>query len=388
MSSVTINGLPVSSMRLTVGWTGPWFADIEVDDDSALTGRVSVAIGETLVLSGTVDAGRAGIFGTTRSLRVVGGANGWRVSLSPQDYANDAGIKVSSVAEDLARATGESLGSFSPASARLGTHYVRPSGLAAASLVDAIGATQWWVDYLGLTHVGSRPLSTPDATRYAVAGYEPRSGRVELHVDDLALIPVGSTIRVGEQELVARDIEIRVTPTERVIVAWCGVPSSGTRIAGMLRSIARAADSERLWGVYPYRVVRMSVYRVELQVASQSAGLPDLLPIDQWHGVPGTHATLALGSEVLVGFVEGDRRKPYIQSYVGRGGPGHAPTALELGGVGGPAAARQSDTVRVTMPTGSFEGTIGGSPATGTVTWLDPYAYGEITSGSGVVRIA
>lgn len=388
MSVATINGLPVSRLVLTVGWTGPWFADVTVDseDSDNIAGRVTMTIGDTIALSGTVDTG--GFFGSTKSIRVVGGANGWRTSLAPTDYANDAGVKAASVAADLIRATGEVMGSFSPTSERIGTHYTRPAGSAAGCLVDVIGAVQWWVDYDGETQVGDRPIVTPEPSVYTVAAYDPRNGRAEINADDLGAFSPGSVIDVGGQGLTVRDVEIRISDSERTVVAWCGLPSSGNRIAGILRSIARTVVDERVWGVYAYRVVRMSGDRVELQAVSRTAGLPDLLPIDQWHGVPGTHATLALGAEVLVGFVEGDRRKPYVQSYVGRGGPGHSPVALELGGSGGPAAARQTDAVRVTMPTGDFEGTIGGSPAAGTVTWADPYAYGEITGGSGVVKIA
>jgi hypothetical protein len=389
MSYATVNGRVVTALRLTVGWTGPWFCDLDLDDDAPLEGSVAIKIGDTIALAGTVDSERAGLFGSTRSVRVVGGANGWRKQLGPKDYANDAGVKAASVAQDLVALAGEAMGAFAPELVRLGTHYTRPAGAAAQTLVDVIGAVQWWVGYDGATYVGPRPVSTPLASSYVVSEYDPRSGRAVVQVDDLALIVPGSTITVSPgASLVARDVELVASGDERHAVAWCGTVESGNRLAGMLRSIARQADGERLWGVYPYRVVRMAGDRVELQVASQTAGLPDLLPIAQWYGAPGTHATLAPGTEVLVGFVEGDRRKPYVQSYVDRGGAGAAPVALELGGAGGPASARQGDSVRVTMPVGTFTGDIGGSPATGTITWADPFAYGEITSGSTVVRVA
>ena len=240
-------------------------------------------------------------------------------------------------------------------------------------------------DYAGVTQVGPRAETAPSSTSYAVSEYDPRSGRAVISADDIGLIAVGSIVTVSPGvTAVARDIEVVVSDSERYVAAWCGASTSGTRLANMLRSIARDVDSERVWGVYPYRVVRMSGDRVELQSSSQTAGLPDLLPIDAWYGAPGTRATLALGSDVLVGFVAGDRRRPYVQSYVGS----TAPVSLDIGGTGGPAAARTGDSVRVTMPVGTFEGKIGGVDSTGSVTWLDPNAYGEVTSGSEIVRIA
>lgn len=43
-------------------------------------------------------------------------------------------------------------------------------------------------------------------------------------------------------------------------------------------------------------------------------------------GVAGAHAELALGSEVLVAFIEGDPKQPAIMGFAGRGQPGHTPT--------------------------------------------------------------
>lgn len=388
MSYASINGTPASNLHLTVGWNGPWFCDVDIEASTNVSGKVTLIIGDSLALVGTVDTSRDGVFGDTRSVRIVGGANGWARSLPPRDYANDAGVKVESIAQHLAMATGETFGTLAPTTPRVGVHYTRRSGSAANTLVDIIGDVQWWVDYAGVTQVGARPASTPDPRAYAVVDYDARSGRAVISPDDLGTISPGSQIRVSDQlTVVARDVEIVLSAGERHVIAWCGPSTSGNRLAGMLKSIARSVADERIWGVYQYRVFRMSGDRVELQAVSKTAGLPDMLPIDQWHGAPGTHAILTPGAHVLVGFVEGDRSMPYIQSYVGKGGPGAAPVSLELGGPDGKAAARTGDMVRVTMPVGTFDGTISGAPAVGTITWVDPYAYGEIVGGSLVVRI-
>ena len=160
----------------------------------------------------------------------------------------------------------------------------------------------------------------------------------------------------------------------------------GALTQALASAVARLTD-QRLHGVYRYRVLRLSVDRVELQAVRKGAGLPDLLPVSMWPGVAGAHATLALGAEVLVQFVEGDRTMPIVTGFAGRGGQGHVPTLLEICTPGLPAA-RQGDAVQVTLPPAAFSGTIGGSPATGTVTWAPPAtANGTITGGSAKVKI-
>jgi hypothetical protein len=112
-----------------------------------------------------------------------------------------------------------------------------------------------------------------------------------------------------------------------------------------------------------------------------------------WPGLPGAHATLAPGAEVLVQFIGGDRAQPVVTHFVGRGGPGHSPKKLELGGDTGAEAARKGDVVTVVLPPLVFVGTgvingVPGTPVTGVLTATLPQVTGTITAGSGKVSIA
>lgn len=121
----------------------------------------------------------------------------------------------------------------------------------------------------------------------------------------------------------------------------------------------------------------------------------DLLPDDQQvrgtglsrvpikHGLPGVSVRVVTGSRVLLGFVEGDPSKPYASLW----DPGSI-EELILGGPTGSPAARQGDAVEVLLPPAVFSGTVGGSPATGVLTFTMNKALGVITAGSGKVKVA
>lgn len=328
MSHPTINGQPVTKLRLTVGATGPWFADVDLDDDAgALSGRVSITFGGRTYL-GTVT--EQGVLGTRRA-RVVAGGAGWGRTLAPRAYHNDAQVKALNVAQDAAREAGETLGAFVPSSLTVGVDYARQSGPASRALEDVIGSASWWVGADGVTVVGTRSSSPAAPGSYDVVDIDARSKIVTLRVEDVSAVDVGSVIQVGGESLTVRDLEIIVEPDSTELRAWCGEPNA---LAGLLRRIVARATDGQLFGVYRYRVVTMAVDRVNLQAVRKLPGLPDLASVSMWPGVAGAHATLTPGAEVLVQFLEGDRAQPVITGFVGKGGPGFGPVSLDLGGVG------------------------------------------------------
>lgn len=383
----TINGKRVQRVRVLVGAKGPWVAECDLEAADALAGAVTLTIG-ALSLSGTIDASVNDTFGGQRRLRIVAGAGKWGAPVQPQAYHNDGGVQARLAAADAARAVGETLGTFVPTTARLGADYVRQRGPASRVLEDATGGADWWVDYAGQTQVGSRATSTPDPDVYEVLAYDPRTRRVELAVASPEIVQIGARLTKHlDTPLVVREIEIRASPDEFHLVAWCGT-AEGALVRALRAAVARLTD-RALFGRYRYRVVSMAGDRLQLQAARAAAGLPDILPVSVWPGIAGCHAVLTPGAEVLVEFVEGDRTLPIVTAFAGKDGHGFAPIQLTLGGVAGPAAARVGDAVQVTLPPAAFSGTIGGSPATGTVTWVPPAtADGVITAGSTKVQIA
>lgn len=383
---VTVGGQPASRVAVHVPPVGPWWAEVDFEGDpTELEGRVTIAIG-ALELVGTVDPSHDGTHGLQRRSRIVAGAGAWATLLGPRAYHNDAGVRARTVVEDLVLEIGESLGDFTPAEERLGVDYVRGSGPASRTLEDVIGGASWWVAYDGHTRVGERPESTPDEGSYEVLEHQPDERIVTLAVDDLRAITIGSVLSARlDAPRTVRELELVVTPDSVRVRAWCGGQAGARgRLGSLFRALVQRVTDGQLFGVWRYRVIRMSVDRAELQSVRRAAGLPDILPISMWPGVAGAHAELAPGAEVLVTFVEGDRAQPIIVGFVGKGGPGFVPARLTLGAEGSaPNAAREGDTVRVTIPAGSFLVAASGGVLNGDPIDVD----GTITSGSNKVGI-
>lgn len=380
----TVNGNRITVARLIVANVGPWYAELDLEASPGLSGSVKIKLG-ALELTGTVIPEQDGSFGLQQKCRVIAGAGGWGTVLAGKPYHNDSGIKARLIAEDAAREVGETLGGFVPASERVGVDYVRGHEQLASSVLEQVSGkgVAWWVDYAGVTQVGPRPATALEASAYEVLAFDPRSRIATLAADDPASVKIGSILseRLDAPQTV-RDFELTLSGGKFRVTAWCGgSEAEAGRLPSLLRAIARRVTDAPLFGKYRYRVVTMaSDGRVELQAVRKGADLPDVKPVSQWPGVAGAHAELTPGAEVLVEFIEGDRSMPVITGYAGKGGVGFVPISLTLGGVVGPPAARQGDAVSVS---GTFTGTIGGSPASGTIT-----ATGTITAGSTKVRIA
>lgn len=327
---IEVGGHRALRARVHVPQVGPWHADVDLETAPEVSGRVTLRLGD-LGLEGTIMEGYSGTLAAQRRVRILAGAGGWTSTrLAPKAYHNDAGIRARTVAEDAARDAGETLGTFTPAEDRIGIDYVRPARLAARVLEDAIGSAAWWVDYAGDTQVGSRAETAAASGTYEVLDYDPRARVVTIAASDLGAVGIGSVLseRLDEAQTV-RELEIVVSEDEARIKASCGTTSSAW-LVDAIRAIVRAEIEARLSGLYQYRVVRMASDRVELQAVSRAAGLPDVLPISQWPGLAGAHADLTPGAEVLVAFVGGDRTRPVVVHYIGRGGSGWAPASLAL----------------------------------------------------------
>lgn len=391
---VTLNGRPVTWLRLTVSYRGPWHAEVHLSDDDAIPnspGALTLAVGPTMRLTGTVMIDHDGTQTLTRRSRIVGGGGGWSRPLTRKSYHNDAGVKARLVVDDVAREVTETIGTFTPQRERLGVDYARRVDRASVTLHDAIGQAAWYVDYEGVTHVGPRPLTELDPVSYHVLAYDASNRIATLTADDPGLIQIGATLSTGlDVPGVVREFELTAGgDSELRIVAWLGgVSDEASRLAGLMRSIIKRVTEGPLLGHYRYRVISKSGDRYNLQAVNVAAGLPDLAPITPWPGVAGTAASLAPGGEVLVAFVEGDRAQPVITHYTPIGTTGFAPIALTLGG-DGPAqpAARQNDSVEVLLPPAIFTGTINGAPATGSLVFPAMKAVGVITGGSSKVKV-
>lgn len=346
MTFATVAGKRAVAVRLVVGNIGPWFAECELEADAEVSGQVTLQInGASFV--GTVDDTNNGVFEGSRKLRILAGGNGWWRSVDAKHYHNDAQVKARTVAEDAARAVGETLGDFVPAAERIGADYVRERGPASRVLEDVIGDVPWWVGYDGVTRVGTRSSSAAATDAYEVLAYDPADRRATLGVSDVLAVQIGSTISKSlEGPQTVRELEIVVDAEDLRVTAWCGgSAASAGHLADLMRSIVERTTDAKLWGKYRYRVVRMSTDRVECQAVRKGAGLPDVLPVSMWPGIAGAHAELTPGAEVLLEFIEGDRTMPIITHFAGKDGTGHVPVSLVLCG-SAQAVARQGDLVQ------------------------------------------
>lgn len=140
-----------------------------------------------------------------------------------------------------------------------------------------------------------------------------------------------------------------------------------------------------------YRVVSASGDRFNLQAVRKGAW-PDVVPAAVAPGAAGFKANLALGSTVLVEFVEGDPSLPRITAFEEPGQPGFIPIAIKIAADSGPApaAARVGDVVQGLIAAGPITGTvvISGTPSPFTGTFATPLqVIGTIQTGSSRVGI-
>jgi hypothetical protein len=388
----TVGGARVRRLSLTVPNTGVWCAEVEFIEAPELAdgAQVDLRIGST-VWRGTVAPGENGVFALTRKCMVKGGGGGWSKPLAPKHYHNDFGVRAREVAEDLCRETGEVLGSFVPASERIGVDYVREAGITAAgSLADIIGGVPWWVGQDGLTNVGMRPATQLNSDRFELLTYEPRLRMATLGVNasDIGPIVIGATLvdqRI-DRPAVIREYTVELAEDRLRVQAYCADSEvTAGNLAQLMTSIVKRVMDERLLGKFRYRVVNMRVDgRVDLQAVNKTSGVPDLQYVAMWPGVAGAHADLTPGAEVLVEFIEGDRAQPIITGFGGRQAPGFVPVGIVVGDPSeAKAAARVGDPVDMAL--GTFTATIGGASTTCTITaWS---SQGTIAAGSSKIKL-
>ncbi len=379
MSFLSVGGQPAATMQLIVPAEGPWFADFVLHDEVNVTGAVEVIVGE-VSLQGTVDDRYSGNYGLSGAARVVAGANGWRDLLPAKTYHNDLRVRAEDIAQDAATEAGETLGSFAGSDLTVGVDYLRNAGPASRTLADAAGTATWWVDYDGITHVGTRTGSAIDPE--LVVDFDPAAKVATLVVDQLTLAP-GDSITIEGQSLVIRELQIEIKDASFLVKAWVGEPTAPGRIVKSLRRIVERLTDGKLHGVYRYRVTGMTGQRVNLTPVDTTLGLPDALLVSMFPGVPGADADLTTGSQALVQFVDGHRGQPVVTQFVGPDGENPNPEKLRLLGGGKPLAGVGDSITVLLPPIVPIVGTINATtPFTGTMDLSLTPVVGVIDTGS------
>lgn len=214
---LSLAGRAANSATLLMPFSGRWVADVELDEAEQMSGTVELVLG-TRSLLGVVRADRSGAWALRTSYRILGGAGAWGTVVPAKAYHNDAGIKRSLVAQDVARAIGETLVIDDSVDGRLGVDFVRMGGPARRVLAQLFPGVPWWVADAGETHVG--PRATTPAEGIELLDFDARWNVATVSVNDPAALEVGAQITsprlsapftIREYELVIATGAVRAT---------------------------------------------------------------------------------------------------------------------------------------------------------------------------------
>ncbi len=338
LSTATLAGHRVLNARANIPAFGCWYADATIDGEHTLSGAVDLVIADlTLkgtVLSGGKDKGKS-------HFRIVAGKGGWGKTIPKKAYADDAGVKLSKVLGDAASEAGEVL--TISTNERVGPAFTRPED-PASRVLELLAPSAWYVDETGVTRLGKRP-TVAFKGKAAHGPVDHARGTVTLAPESIASLVPGATVDGLEAVDVMHEISVKGGLRSTI---WGKMFSATSRRLSALREIVLSLVPDlKFFGVTEYRVVTRDGKRLNLQPVLVSMGMPDLRRVLVRPGVPGCEADTALGSRVLVGFVNRSPTRPYVAGFEDPEGDGFLPEKLvldaedtiELGGTGALAKA-------------------------------------------------
>jgi hypothetical protein len=323
--SADLNGVRVLRVRLVTCWRGPWFADCDLDPDSAPvtaadvpSGAVTLTIsppdGTPIVLKGTIAPTMSGRFVSSVPVRVLAGGGGWSKTVPRQQFHSDGGVSSLSVERATSAACGETVVDTAPLS--LGTDWTRIAGRASR----IFGNRDWYVDPSGVTQVSSRPSATPDAS-VELLTWEPTHQHGIISADALVLPGTQIADARFDGPITVRDVSQTFGPEGSRAEVWCGATRGG-QLLGTLSNMVRELGALETLKEYRYRIVTQAGDgRLTLQAVPNAdgtdSGAPDLSPASVWPGMSGLSALYKLSSDVLVTLVNGDPGFPIVTGFDG-----------------------------------------------------------------------
>lgn len=331
MSDLTVNGVPVLRGDLLLPRVGQWSADLVLDAETAPSGSVAIESPMGLRLVGTVE--RAASVEGRVEVRIQAGANGLGRQLEPVAYRPVGGVRVRTILEDWARASGETL-SQSMAPELLATFvsaWVRERGSAARairSLALELGCS-WRFDAEGGLLLVRETWPSVDPDGVQVLRDDPVNDAVELAVDvPLPELVPGVTWQGRRVSSVEAFIVGNGMHRVRLLFENDLVTVSRDRSA-IKYNLAQREEIDTLpfHGVYLARVVTqsadLSTVDVELEpdVEPERRRMPGLVRVPMYAGTPGEVIELRLVDTdpyfCTVAFLNGDRMKPVITGWFG-----------------------------------------------------------------------
>ncbi len=375
IASATLNGNKVIELRSTIPAWGASYHDVTIDVQVTLSGSVTLKVADATFRC-TVLSGGPALVGSF--YRLVAGSAGWGKTLVKRSYANDAGVKLSTVLGDAASEAGEQLDAATvDNTVRLGPAFVRPAG-PACRILEIVAPNAWYIGEDGKTRLGQRAKSTLSTTIQATSLVDLARGTVTIASDAIVTLLPG--LQVKGLDIV--DVEHEMSAKAGLRSKLWGRRSGGNdRRLAAWRAIVDQLDPDRMFrAIYEYRIVSQSGNRLNLQPVRVSTGMPDLLRVPVRPGVPGTNAVYLAGSRVVVGFVDADPSRPSVLSFEDPDGSGFVPTSVSLAG-GGPAVGRVGDAIQISVAEWNAASPVAGSSP---VTISNPM-NGTIHSGSSKV---
>lgn len=352
-----------TSVQLTMPTFGRWSADVVLAEDveQAATG-VTLTVGNlTLVGAVTRQAGFAG----ARRLQLVGGAGGWDEDVTAREYRGGGsaltttdthgaaagvaagGVLLSTILRDAALEVGETVKLATGVDRIVGPFYVREVGPASRVLRQLVDR-QWWIDGAGVTQIGPRP-SARVASDFLIDNYEGAKGRVTISTEDLASWMPGATF---SNALIA---DTQTASSVSVVMGEGGklrlevMVGGDDRLLEGFRALVRAEMARSTYaGCFEYSVSAATATTFDGRSTATTA-LPDLVGVPTRVGLAGAAFTPAVGSLVLVEFVNGDPTRPVVVSY-----DAQAPAGMAIDSTG-------------TMTVGASAGAVNMAAAAGTV---------------------
>lgn len=327
LASATLNGHKVTDARLTIPAWGASYHDVSIDGEVSLSGAATLVVAD-LTIKGTFLSGGPAV---GRSyFRIVAGSGGWGKLLPKKAYANDLGVKFTTVLGDAASAVGETI-VFSDAdkATKLGPAFVRAEA-PASRLLELLAPNNWYISEDGATHFGQRSKTTLNSKAARVTPLDKARGTLTLASETIANILPGIVV----DGLEAVDVEHEISAKGGLRSKLWGRQGGGnSRRLAAFRSIVDQIDPDRKFrGCFEYRVVSQTGNRLNLQAIRVSTGMPDLLRVYVRPGTPGTKADHPLGARVIVGFVDNDPARPFVSNFEDADGSGFIPTTLSIEG--------------------------------------------------------
>ena len=376
-SAVSVSGHRILAAEIHMPCQGAWWADLNVDTTEALPTAVTIDLeGTTLV--GAVHRGDP--YASGLAVRVVGGKNGLGTILEAKHYRRPS---ASLVARDICADAGEELLSSTALDATLES-WTRigdsTAGAALTRLAEAIGVP-WRITLDGKVTFGehtwtdAKVATTEVLNRNTAEGSAELSRFVQAGTSVLGAKVTRSTVRVG-----ASGATYCVQLGDQVSA------SGGTldRLKGAFKALVRGFGASRVdyFAHYACEVIAQSGASVD--VRPDDARIPGLSGVEVDLGLPGTSVDVPKGARCMVGWRNGDPRKPYVSSWL----TSTSMTALHLDD-GNLGVARVGDVVTVTLLPGTAFAGVSANPlvAAFPFTLVAPVTLtGTIMSGSTKVK--